>query len=286
MPPKRSASLRSSGASDLLLKKAVELKVARNLNGSSAAAAAAGKRLRAVPVEEEAGEEEGEGEEEEEEEDDDDVEVLSLEEEMAQAQEAGDPALKVSQFQLAPEISRALSARGIEYLFPIQAEVMRPAMEGRDVIARARTGTGKTLAFALPIVNAILTEDAAAGGRPARSNRPRCLVMAPTRELAKQVEREFATVAPGLVVGCFYGGVSIALQERRLRQGVDIAVGTPGRIIDLLDRRWIDLSECRYAALDEADQMLAVGFADDVERIMSEMPAKRQNMLFSATMPS
>ena len=122
------------------------------------------------------------------------------------------------------------------------------------------------------------------GRRSGRS--PRALVLAPTRELAKQVEREFMESAPMLSTICVYGGVSITTQQRQLQRGVDIAVGTPGRIIDLIDRRSLSLKDVTYMVLDEADQMLAVGFEEDVERILEQMPGERQSMLFSATMPS
>lgn len=115
---------------------------------------------------------------------------------------------------------------------------------------------------------------------------PRALVLAPTRELAKQVEREFMESAPMLSTVCVYGGVSITTQQRQLQRGVDIAVGTPGRIIDLIDRRSLNLENVSYLVLDEADQMLAVGFEEDVERILEQMPKQRQSMLFSATMPA
>jgi ATP-dependent RNA helicase DDX21 len=111
-------------------------------------------------------------------------------------------------------------------------------------------------------------------------------VLAPTRELAKQVEREFMETAPMLATVCVYGGVSITMQQRQLERGVDIAVGTPGRIQDLIDRRVLDLHDIRHFVLDEADQMLAVGFEEDVERILEQMPRNRQGMLFSATMPT
>jgi ATP-dependent RNA helicase DDX21 len=115
---------------------------------------------------------------------------------------------------------------------------------------------------------------------------PRALVLAPTRELAKQVEREFMESAPMLSTICVYGGVSISTQQRQLQRGVDIAVGTPGRIIDLIDRGSLNLRDVRFLVLDEADQMLAVGFEEDVERILEQLPKKRQGMLFSATMPA
>lgn len=115
---------------------------------------------------------------------------------------------------------------------------------------------------------------------------PRALVLAPTRELAKQVEREFMESAPMLSTVCVYGGVPISTQQRQLQRGIDIAVGTPGRIIDLIDRRSLHLQDVSFLVLDEADQMLAVGFEEDVERILEQIPQARQSMLFSATMPS
>ena len=116
---------------------------------------------------------------------------------------------------------------------------------------------------------------------------PRSLVLAPTRELAKQVEREFMESAPNLSVVCVYGGVSLENQIRQIKRGADIIVGTPGRLIDLLDRRALVLQDVQYMVLDEADQMLAVGFEEDVEKIMENLPGsgERQVQLFSATMP-
>ncbi|KAL3136406.1 hypothetical protein ABBQ38_005663 [Trebouxia sp. C0009 RCD-2024] len=174
---------------------------------------------------------------------------------------------------------KALEARGITALFPIQKHVYEPAAAGRDLIGRARTGSGKTLAFALPVVEKLM----------ARTNKPRspgCIVLAPTRELAKQVEREFAATGPTLRTACVYGGVPISQQMRDVSRGADIVVGTPGRIMDLQARGALDLSAVDFAILDEADQMLDIGFADDVEKILSEAPVERQTMLFSATMPT
>lgn len=111
-------------------------------------------------------------------------------------------------------------------------------------------------------------------------------MLAPTRELAKQVEREFMESAPSLSTICVYGGVSITAQQRQLQKGVDIAVGTPGRVIDLIDRGSLNFDDVQFLVLDEADQMLAVGFEEDVEKILETLPAERQSMLFSATMPA
>lgn len=119
-----------------------------------------------------------------------------------------------------------------------------------------------------------------------RGRLPKVLVLAPTRELAKQVEKEFKESAPYLSTVCIYGGVSIATQVSALSRGIDVVVGTPGRIIDLIQGNRLQLGEVRYLVLDEADQMLAVGFEEDVETIMETLPSQRQSMLFSATMPS
>lgn len=191
--------------------------------------------------------------------------------------------LAIDSLGVSAAIVNALAKRGITHLFPIQRAVLEPAMKGQDLIARAKTGTGKTLAFGIPIIRHIVDEDSQAAPRQGRS--PRALVLAPTRELAKQVEREFHESAPMLSTVCVYGGVSISLQQRQLDRGVDIAVGTPGRIIDLIDRGSLRLEDVHFLVLDEADQMLAVGFEEDVERILQQLPKKRQSMLFSATMP-
>jgi ATP-dependent RNA helicase DDX21 len=180
----------------------------------------------------------------------------------------------------------ALAKRGITHLFPIQRAVLEPAMKGCDLIARAKTGTGKTLAFGIPIIRHIVNENEANQDGSHIGRTPRALVLAPTRELAKQVEREFMESAPMLSTICVYGGVSISTQQRQLQRGVDIAVGTPGRIIDLIDRGSLNLQDVQFLVLDEADQMLAVGFEEDVERILEQLPKKRQGMLFSATMPA
>lgn len=158
--------------------------------------------------------------------------------------EVVDESLLVSNCGLMPETVASLEAKGIKALFPIQKMVFEPIKEGRDVVARAKTGSGKTLAFALPVVEKII--DSFGGERKPHGRSPQCLVLAPTRELAKQVEREFASVAASLDVGCFYGGAPIFSQKKMLQRGVDVVVGTPGRLIDLIDQNSLDLSEvCR-----------------------------------------
>ncbi|EOX93041.1 DEAD-box ATP-dependent RNA helicase 53 isoform 3 [Theobroma cacao] len=194
----------------------------------------------------------------------------------------GGDGLDISNLGIAPEIVSALKNKGITKLFPIQRAVLEPAMQGRDMIGRAKTGTGKTLAFGMPIMDKIIRYNAQHG----RGRNPLCLVLAPTRELAKQVEKEFHESAPNLDTICVYGGTPISRQMRQLDFGVDIAVGTPGRIIDLLKRGALNLSEVQFLVLDEADQMLHVGFVEEVETILERLPENRQSMMFSATMPN
>ncbi|GAB4847782.1 DEAD-box ATP-dependent RNA helicase 3, chloroplastic [Ancistrocladus abbreviatus] len=193
--------------------------------------------------------------------------------------------LDIAKLGLPQKLVDSLQNRGITHLFPIQRAVLVPALEGRDLIARAKTGTGKTLAFGIPIIKR-LSEDSEEKGSLRRSRRlPRVLVLAPTRELAKQVEKEIKESAPYLNTVCVYGGVSYNLQQNALSRGVDVVVGTPGRIIDLVNNNSLKLSEVQYLVLDEADRMLAVGFEEDVEVILEKLPSERQSMLFSATMP-
>ncbi|GMA17549.1 DEAD/DEAH box helicase [Deinococcus metallilatus] len=178
---------------------------------------------------------------------------------------------------IAPELAARLAERGITEASPIQAESLPHTLAGKDLIGRARTGTGKTLAFALPIIQNL--EPSRERGRL-----PRAIVIAPTRELAKQVAEEFSKSAPQLSTVTVYGGAAYGPQENALRRGVDVVVGTPGRLIDHLERGNLDLSNIEYAVLDEADEMLSVGFADAIETILQKTPEERQTMLFSATL--
>ncbi|KAG8363995.1 hypothetical protein BUALT_Bualt19G0080300 [Buddleja alternifolia] len=192
--------------------------------------------------------------------------------------------LDMTKLGLPQRLVETLEKRGITQLFPIQRAVLVPALEGRDIIARAKTGTGKTLAFGIPIIKG-LDDMEQERGSLRRGRLPKVLVLAPTRELAKQVEKEFKESAPYLNTVCIYGGVSYVTQESALSRGVDVVVGTPGRIIDLINNKHLKLGEVQYLVLDEADQMLAVGFEEDVEVILEKLPPGRQSMLFSATMP-
>lgn len=191
----------------------------------------------------------------------------------------------VSESGLSTDIVQALEAKGIAHLFPIQSAVLEPALAGRDILARARTGSGKTLAFALPIAERVSAARAAGAAGAPRGRHPMALVLTPTRELAQQVERELSSVAPKARVACLFGGAHIGSQLDEVRRGVDVVVGTPGRVQDLMDRGALRLDSLQIAVLDEADQMLSVGFAEDVDRILGEAPEGRQTLLFSATTP-
>ena len=174
---------------------------------------------------------------------------------------------------------RALADVGYETPSPIQAATIPPLLAGRDVLGQAQTGTGKTAAFALPILARIDLAQA----------RPQALVLAPTRELAIQVAEAFQKYAshlPGFHVLPIYGGQSYTPQLQALRRGVHVVVGTPGRVIDHLERGSLDLSSLRVLVLDEADEMLRMGFIDDVEAVLKNVPETRQVALFSATMPA
>ncbi|KAM7272492.1 hypothetical protein ACFE04_027155 [Oxalis oulophora] len=193
--------------------------------------------------------------------------------------------LALSKLALPQRLVDILEKRGITHLFPIQRAVLLPALQGRDLIARAKTGTGKTLAFGIPIIKTLTEGDEQRTTHRRSGFLPRALVLAPTRELAKQVEKEIQESAPYLNTVCVYGGVSYTIQRNALSRGVDVVVGTPGRIIDLIENNTLKLGEVEYLVLDEADQMLAVGFEEAVETILEHLPTKRQSMLFSATMP-
>src|SRR6266568_352506 len=180
-------------------------------------------------------------------------------------------------------ICSGLEAAGIFTTFPIQALALPLALRGQDVIGQARTGTGKTLAFGIPLLQLIDRDPAAQD----RGRAPLALVVVPTRELAIQVADDLRTAAVNLRarVLTVYGGRAYEPQTDALAAGVDIVVGTPGRLLDLAERRHLDLSAIRALVLDEADKMLDLGFLPDVERIVRRTPEQRQTMLFSATMP-
>ena len=186
-----------------------------------------------------------------------------------------------------PEICDALERANITTPFAIQEMTLSVALLGTDLIGQARTGTGKTLAFGIPVLQrSVAPKDADYAELP--QGKPQALIVAPTRELALQVSGDLALAGKdrGFRVLTVYGGVGYEPQLEALTEGVDIVVGTPGRLIDLCNRRALDLSHVHALVLDEADEMLDLGFLPDVERILKMTPETRQTMLFSATMPA
>ncbi|MGP9018749.1 DEAD/DEAH box helicase [Streptomyces sp. BR1] len=189
-----------------------------------------------------------------------------------------------------PETAEALEAVGIVSPFPIQEMTLPVALSGSDVIGQAKTGTGKTLGFGLPLLERVtVPADVEAGrAKPEQlTDAPQALVVVPTRELCTQVTNDLLTAGKvrNVRVLAIYGGRAYEPQVEALKKGVDVIVGTPGRLLDLAGQRKLDLSHVRALVLDEADEMLDLGFLPDVEKIINMLPAKRQTMLFSATMP-
>ena len=178
---------------------------------------------------------------------------------------------------LHPDIRTALDDMGYFRPTPVQATVFKPVAEGKDLLVQSRTGTGKTAAFGLPLLNRLV---------PAQAT-PQALILAPTRELALQVSRELASIGKhrGIIIETLYGGAPIGKQIASLRQGVHVVVGTPGRVLDHIGRRTLDTRTISTFILDECDEMLSMGFLEDIERVVSHLPEKRQTLLFSATMP-
>ncbi len=188
---------------------------------------------------------------------------------------------------VAEVICASLEAAGIVTTFPIQALTLPLAIGGNDIIGQARTGTGKTLAFGVPLLHMLAASRAEGGSDQQAGRLPAALVVVPTRELAIQVADDINKAGQGLGarVLTVYGGRAYEPQIDGLRAGVDVVVGTPGRLLDLAGQRHLDLSAVHALVLDEADRMLDLGFLPDVERILKLVPADRQTMLFSATMP-
>jgi len=189
--------------------------------------------------------------------------------------------MSFEKFGLRAELLRAVAAEGYKVPTPIQDRAIPAVLEGKDVLAGAQTGTGKTAAFALPILHLL-------GQTKGRGCSPRCLVMAPTRELAAQVHASIESMGRGMSfkTAVVFGGVGINPQIDRLKRGVDIMVATPGRLLDHAGRRTLDLSRVEILVLDEADRMLDMGFIHDIRKVLKLLPARRQNMLFSATYSS
>ncbi|AFC66429.1 TPA: DEAD/DEAH box helicase [Streptococcus pyogenes] len=186
--------------------------------------------------------------------------------------------MKFTEFNLSQDIQSAVVTAGFEKASPIQEMTIPLALEGKDVIGQAQTGTGKTAAFGLPTLNKIRTNE----------NIIQALVIAPTRELAVQSQEELFRFGreKGVKVRSVYGGSSIEKQIKALKSGAHIVVGTPGRLLDLIKRKALILDHVETLILDEADEMLNMGFLEDIEAIISRVPADRQTLLFSATMPA
>jgi ATP-dependent RNA helicase RhlE len=190
--------------------------------------------------------------------------------------------MSFSKLGLSPSLCAPLAGQGYHEPTPVQSASIPIVLAGGDVVARAQTGTGKTAAFGLPLIDRLFVR-----GAGAKAGRPRALVLVPTRELAAQVQRALAAYgAPlRLRVAEIIGGVSMSGQIRALKQGTDIVVATPGRLIDHLQRRTIDLAGIEVLTLDEADRMLDMGFLPPLRRVVTSLPRERQTLLFSATIP-
>lgn len=179
---------------------------------------------------------------------------------------------------LDPRIMRAITEMGFEQASPIQAKSIPIAMEGKDMIGQAQTGTGKTAAFGIPLLQRV----------DPHSKKLQAVVLCPTRELAIQSANEVRRLAKfmhGIKVLPIYGGQEISKQIRSLKGGVQVIIGTPGRVIDHINRHTLKLEQVGTVVLDEADEMLNMGFREDIELVLEKMPEEHQTLLFSATMP-
>ena len=192
--------------------------------------------------------------------------------------------MSFSNFELTPDLLRGVEAMGFTAPTPIQAQAIPPAVAGRDLLACAMTGSGKTAAFVLPVLNRLLATRATAD-----TNRrgPRALVVTPTRELAAQVLEHLTALArfTPLTAAAVFGGVGMGPQEQAFRRNVDVVVATPGRLLDHLKQPYAKLERVEVLVLDEADRMLDMGFLPDIRRVLSHLPRQRQTLFFSATMP-
>lgn len=190
-------------------------------------------------------------------------------------------------FGVSDPIVDALAAKGITHPFPIQALTLPVALTRHDIIGQAKTGTGKTLGFGIPLLEDVIAPDEEGYEDLLNPDQPQALVVLPTRELTKQVATDLRTAAANLSTRIvdIYGGVAFEPQIDALEKGADVVVGTPGRLIDLLRRGYLHLNGVQTVVLDEADEMLDLGFLPDVETLLSRVPATRHTMLFSATMP-
>ena len=186
-----------------------------------------------------------------------------------------------SSLDLAPEIQQALDACGYSEMTAIQELAIIPARRGKDILANAQTGTGKTAAFALPILQQLHKHP-----KPTLPGNPRALILTPTRELAEQLAETIGRYAQFLpfTITALYGGGKISAQQKKLKAGVDIAIATPGRLLEHMEQNNIDLGRVEFVVLDEADRMLDMGFIADVQAVLKTTPKKHQTLMFSATM--
>ncbi len=208
--------------------------------------------------------------------------------ETVEAPQTAEEQVTFADFAVRPEIVEALDQKGIVTPFPIQAETLPIALGGSDIIGQAKTGTGKTLGFGIPALQRVTTPDDAGFDEMEAPGSPQALIVTPTRELAVQVAQDISVAGAkrGARVATIYGGRAYEPQIEELQRGVEIVVGTPGRLIDLHRQRYLKLKNINIVVLDEADEMLDLGFLPDVEKILSAVPEiGRQTMLFSATMP-
>src|SRR5215510_5262164 len=184
-----------------------------------------------------------------------------------------------SEMSLPPFLAQRLQQAGITTPTPIQAAAIRPALEGRDVMAQAKTGSGKTLAFLLPMIERAMRQSGASSTKG-----PEFLILAPTRELALQIDVELRKYAPPVMTSlALYGGTPIERHYRALRHSPKVVVGTPGRLLDLAGSGHLQLKGVTWVVMDEADQMLDRGFLPDIRRIFALLPQHRQTLMFSAT---
>ncbi|MBP6996228.1 MAG: DEAD/DEAH box helicase [Phycicoccus sp.] len=205
----------------------------------------------------------------------------------AQVEPLDAPVETFASFPIHPQIVEALADAGITHPFPIQSMTLPVALGGHDIIGQAKTGTGKTLGFGIPLLNRVVSPSDEAWADFRHPGKPQALAVAPTRELAVQVagDLERAAAKRGIRVLTVYGGRAYEPQVEALKRGVEVVVGTPGRLIDLAKQGHLDLSHAGIVVLDEADEMLDLGFLPDVEKLLAMTPPNRQTMLFSATMP-
>lgn len=188
--------------------------------------------------------------------------------------------MNFSSLDLAPELQQGIDACGFKEMTPIQQQAITPARRGKDVLANAQTGTGKTAAFAIPVLQKLIDRP-----RTTESKRPRAMILTPTRELAEQLAeniQQYAQFLP-LTVVALYGGGKMSGQAAKLKRGTDIIVSTPGRLLEHIGLCNVDLSEVEFVVLDEADRMLDMGFVADAQKLMNLTPESRQTLLFSAT---